>query len=156
MLERLKANPKTTSIPVVVVTIVQDRAIRLGAIDYLEKPIDEGRLLDCIQKVLIKGAKKILIADDDPEILHLLDTILRQKGYGTLLCSDGASTVAQVSKERPALILLDIKMPKVDGYGVLQILKENEETHDIPVIMMTGVESEMKEGKRKVLALGAS
>lgn len=158
VLERLKANPKTVSIPVVVVTIVQDRdmAIRLGAIDYLEKPIDEGRLLDCIQKVLVEDAKKILIADDDPEILHLLDTILRQKGYGTLLCSDGASTVAQVFEERPALILLDIKMPKVDGYGVLQILKGNEETRDIPVIMMTGVKSEMEEGKRKVLALGAS
>ena len=64
--------------------------------------------------------------------------------------------MVQSSRECPALILLDIKMPEVDGYGVLQILKRTKETRDIPVIVMTGVESEMKEGRGKVLALGAS
>ena len=159
VLERLNASPKTASIPVVVVTIVQDRdrAIRLGAVEYLTKPIDEGHLLACVRWILAKTAKKkILIADDDPEVLHFLDTTLRQNGYETILCSDGAAAVVQSSEERPNLILLDIKMPEVDGYGVLQILKRGKETCDIPIIVMTGVESEMKEGKGKVLALGAS
>jgi len=158
VLERLKADPETASIPVVVITIVQDRdrAIRLGAVEYLTKPIDEGRLLDCVRQIPTKSAKKkILIADDDPEILRLLDTVLRQNDYETILCSDGAAAVVQLSRKHPNLILLDIKMPKVDGYGVLQILKASEETRDIPVIVMTGVESEMEEGKGKVLTLGA-
>ena len=64
--------------------------------------------------------------------------------------------MVQSSKERPTLILLDIEMPEVDGYGALQILKRSKETCDIPVIVMTGVESEMKEGRGKVLTLGAS
>ncbi len=159
VLERLKAEPDTASIPVLVLTIVQDRdkAIRLGAVEYLTKPIDEARLLDCVRQILPKTAKKkILIADDDPDFLHFLDATLRQKGYETILCSDGATAVVQLSKERPALLLLDIKMPEVDGYGVLQILKRSKETCDVPVIVMTGVESEMKEGGGKVLALGAS
>ncbi|MBL7208730.1 MAG: PAS domain S-box protein [Dehalococcoidia bacterium] len=159
VLERLKAEPDTASIPVLVLTIVEDRdkAIRLGAVEYLTKPIDEARLLDCVRQILPKTAKKkILIADDDPDFLHFLDATLRQKGYETILCSDGATAVVQLSKERPALLLLDIKMPEVDGYGVLQILKRSKETCDVPVIVMTGVESEMKEGGGKVLALGAS
>jgi len=158
VLERLKAEPTTASIPVVVLTIVQDRdrAIRLGAVEYLTKPIDEAQLLDCVRRILTKSTKKkILVADDDPEILQLLDTALRQNGYETILCPDGAVAVVQLSKEHPALVLLDIKMPKVDGYGVLQILKANEETRDIPVIVMTGVESEIEEGRGKVLTLSA-
>ncbi len=159
VLERLKAEPDTASIPVLVLTIVQDRdkAIRLGAVEYLTKPIDEARLLDCVHQILPKTAKKkILIAEDDPDFLHFLDATLRQKGYETILCSDGATCVVQLSEERPALLLLDIKMPEVDGYGVLQILKRRKKTSDIPVIVMTGVESEMKKGRGKVLALGAS
>jgi len=159
VLEQLKAEPDTASIPVLVLTIVQDRdkAIRLGAVEYLAKPIDQARLLDYIRQILTKSTKKkILIADDDPDFLHFLDATLRQKGYETTLCSDGACAVVSLSEERPALILLDIKMPEVDGYGVLQILKKRRETSDIPVIVMTGVESEMQEGEGKVLAMGAS
>ena len=159
VLERLRAEPDTASIPVLVLTIVQDRdkAIRLGAVEYVAKPIDEAQLLNCIRQILTGSAKKkILIAEDDPDFLHFLDATLRQKGYETTLCSDGATCVVQLSKEHPALLLLDIKMPEVDGYGVLQILKRRKETSDIPVIVMTGVESEMKKGRGKVLALGAS
>ena len=159
VLEHLKAEPDTASIPVLMLTIVQDRdkAIKLGALEYLNKPIDEAQLLNCVRQILTENAKeKVLIADDDPDFLKLLDTTLRQKGYETILCSNGADTVAQASKKRPSLILLDIKMPVIDGYTVLQILKANEETRDIPVVVMTGVESEMKEGGGKVLALGAS
>ena len=159
VLERLRAEPDTASIPVLVLTIVQDRdkAIRLGAVEYVAKPIDEAQLLNCIRQILTGSAKKkILIAEDDPDFLHFLDATLRQKGYETTLCSDGATCVVQLSKEHPALLLLDIKMPNVDGYGVLQILKRRKETSDIPVIVMTGVESEMKKGRGKVLALGAS
>ena len=159
VLERLKAEPDTASIPVLMLTIVQDRnmAIRLGAVEYFTKPIDRDRLLDYVRRIMTKSVKKkILIADDDPEMLQLLGDILRQKGYETILCSDGATTVAQSSKKRPALILLNIRMPEVNGYGILQTLKMNKETCDIPVIVMSGGEYKVEESRKRVLTLGAS
>ena len=87
--------------------------------------------------------KKILLADDDPNILKLVKLRLEANGYEVVTASDGEECMAKVFSEKPQLILLDLMMPKVDGYAVLVGLKEmhglQEEIPDIPVIVLTAM-----------------
>ncbi len=85
------------------------------------------------------AAKKILIVDDDANILELFRDILEDKGYQVVTYTRGWEALQSVSRDRPDLIILDIMMPRVNGYEVCQILKENPTTKDIPVIFLTAL-----------------
>jgi CheY-like chemotaxis protein len=80
---------------------------------------------------------KILIVDDEPDLLELLKTTLLGNGYDVVTANDGLQGLEQVGNESPDLILLDIKMPRMDGYTMLRELKKSEKTKHIPVIMLT-------------------
>ena len=82
-------------------------------------------------------AKKILVADDEPSIVRVLEYRLRHNGYEVIVARDGKKCLEKSRKERPDLILLDVVMPGLNGFEVCKRLKENEETKDIPVIMLT-------------------
>jgi CheY-like chemotaxis protein len=92
--------------------------------------------------------KKILIADDRPEVVELVKVTLEGEGYQTIDASDGRVALEKIGKEKPDLILLDIIMPKMDGFEVLRNLKDDPNTKDIPVIMLTakGQKSDQEEG----------
>lgn len=82
--------------------------------------------------------KKILVIDDEEEICKLVKTGLERNGeYSVVLATSGQDGVLFAQMEKPDLILLDIKMPDMDGFEVLQQIKENKETGGIPVIMVT-------------------
>ena len=85
-------------------------------------------------------AEKILVADDEQEIRHLLDHFLRGQGYEVVLAADGNQALKLATEESPQLIVLDIKMPGLDGLEVCKRLKEKEHTKLIPVIVITGFE----------------
>lgn len=80
---------------------------------------------------------KILIVDDTPENIQLLGTILRTNGYQIIVAQDGLQVFDAIERVMPDLILLDIMMPKIDGFGVCEKLKADEKTRDIPVIFLT-------------------
>ena len=96
-------------------------------------------------------AEKILIADDEQEIRELLDNFLTGQGYEVVLASDGNQALQLASEENPQAIILDIKMPGLDGLEVCKRLKEKEQTRLIPVIVITGFE----DNKIEALNLGA-
>ncbi|MCB4790931.1 MAG: response regulator [Elusimicrobia bacterium] len=81
--------------------------------------------------------RKILIADDEPDILSILGDLLTKAGFNVTLAKDGLETLEKVNKDKPDLIVLDIMMPRLDGHSVNIKLKENKETANIPVIIMT-------------------
>jgi len=81
--------------------------------------------------------KKILVIDDEPAIHRLLQIILEGEGFLVIGPVEGGGTAPALSGDKPDLIILDILMPEVDGFDVLQILKEDEETQDIPVLILT-------------------
>ena len=83
-------------------------------------------------------ADKILVADDEKEIRSLLDDFLKVEGYEVVLAADGEQALELAETEDPQAIILDIKMPKMDGNEVCKRLKENEQTRFIPVIIITG------------------
>ena len=90
---------------------------------------------------------KILVVDDEPDIVDYLVTQLAERGYATLTARDGQQALAQVAAEAPDLILLDWVMPVMDGLEVCRRLKASEETRLIPVIIVTaldGIDSRIK------------
>ena len=83
--------------------------------------------------------KKILIVDDEPDQIDFATTILEENGYAAISALDGAAGMDLVRQEKPALILLDIMMPKKGGIGMYQELKKDGTTSNIPVVIVTGV-----------------
>lgn len=96
-------------------------------------------------------AARVLIVDDEPEAVELLQEFLGAKGYDVITAGDGAEAVRKVMDERPHLILLDVRMPKMDGLEVLRRVREIDK--EVGVIMVTGVTEE--EIGRQAMALGA-
>jgi CheY-like chemotaxis protein len=124
---------------VVIVSVVgdEDRGKALGAIDYLTKPLDIDNLLSVVEDIVTEH-DTVLIADDDEDTLMLLREALRNNGLGLRTTRRGDRALQLAQMIRPALLLLDLNMPGLDGYEVLKALREDERTADIPVIVMTG------------------
>ncbi len=156
ILEELKSNPATQEIPVVVVSVLPDReeGLRLGAVDYVTKPIDEQRLLHAVRQVLVRRGT-VLVVDDDRDNLSLMREILRTNGFGVRTTSRGLRALRVAREVQPALILLDLKLRDLDGCAVLKRLKDHPTTQDIPVIVMTASVVSDDAKREKVLALGA-
>ena len=144
VLERLKANPLTSGIPVVIVSVISetDRGCSLGAVDYVVKPFEEEQLFGAVRKALssVEETKshRLVVAEDDPDVLALLEQSLSLHGYEVWTASDGLEALARVRECHPDLILLDTKMPGMDGYEVIRQLKHDEDTSSIPIVVTTG------------------
>lgn len=82
-------------------------------------------------------AKKILAVDDEKHIVRLVQVNLERQGYQVVTANDGKEALEKVESERPDLVVLDVMMPYMDGFEVLQNLRRNASTRDIPVIMLT-------------------
>ena len=83
---------------------------------------------------------KILLVDDDQDFVQLLEFDLKKHGYQTVIAQNGEEGLEKVQTEKPDLIVLDIKMPKVDGYTFVRRLKKNPDTKNTPVIVLTSYE----------------
>ncbi len=94
--------------------------------------------------------KKILIADDRPEVVELVTATLEGEGYQIICAFDGREALEKIGREKPDLVLLDIVMPKMNGFEVLAKAKNDPQTKDIPIIMITakGQKLDEDEGRR--------
>jgi len=81
---------------------------------------------------------KILVVDDDPDALDTMAAILETRDYEVLTALSGVEGISKAREEKPNLIIMDVMMPKVDGFTVCKMIKEDEEIKDIPVILLTG------------------
>ena len=83
------------------------------------------------------ASKRVLICDDDPVILRLLQVNLELEGYDVLLAHHGENAIQVANAEHPDLVILDIMMPRLDGYQTCERLKANDATKDIPVVFLS-------------------
>jgi signal transduction histidine kinase/CheY-like chemotaxis protein len=158
VLNVLKHDPATASIPVVVVSIVDNRdfGLVLGATDYLVKPIDPERLRDALHSLnglRDSGGGSVLIVDDDPALREVLSSVLAEDGWRVLTAADGEAALAAVEREKPSAIVLDLMMPRVDGFEVLNSLRMKPTTRDLPVIVVTA--KDLTDDDRERLARNA-
>ena len=99
------------------------------------------------------GRKKILIVDDEKDIVRALMTRFQAAGYDVAAAFDGAQGIFMAHKEKPDLIVLDIRMPAGDGFRTAERLKRSTHTWGIPVIFLTG--SPLKEAESRAIEIGA-
>jgi len=85
---------------------------------------------------------KILVADDSPTLLKIIESFLSQEGYEIITAQDGIEALQKIYQENPSLIILDVMMPKMTGYQVCRILKHDKETQNIPIILLTALEQQ--------------
>ena len=143
-LGHLKAESSTAAIPVVIVSMLDERGkgFALGAAEYLVKPVKRDDLLAALRRFtatlpgLPRGGK-VLAIDDDPLAVELIEAVLRPQGYTVLKALNGADGLALARRERPALVILDLMMPEVDGFAVVERLREDPTTANIPIVILT-------------------
>ena len=92
----------------------------------------------------MSASKKILIIDDEPDILEYLSTFLQDNGYATITAKDGAEAMSQVELENPDLVTLDITMPEESGVKFYRKMKQNPNLKQIPIIIVTGVSDDFE------------
>ncbi len=133
-----KADPALAHIPIVIVSVEEQRArgISLGAVDYLVKPVDPERLVAAITRHVGLGTGEILVVDDDATTRELVCRQLAAAGFGTAQAADGDAALLRARVNRPAMVVLDLMMPGVSGFEVLQRMRA--ERIDVPVVVLTG------------------
>lgn len=114
----------------------------------LEEPVEEG-LLAALSKVAVDRYPRILIVDDNADVRRLIRRILQSQGNYTLFeATNGREAVDLANQEHPNLIILDLMMPGMDGFAVIEKLQSTPDTADIPVIVVTAKELTLEEKKR--------
>ncbi|UCC89007.1 MAG: GAF domain-containing protein [Anaerolineales bacterium] len=164
VLERLKRDPTTSSIPVIIVSVVPDaetRGLALGAAGYIGKPFEERQVLSQVQEVLSSlgigengQLSHVLVVDDDHHIVEWLKEALTQSGFVVQGAYNGQEALALAREDSPDLILLDLKMPDMDGYEVIRRLRREHTTRNIPVIIITGHAIDDDYDHVKILGMG--
>ena len=101
-----------------------------------------------------EAATKILVVDDEPRNVKILQIQLQARGYDVLTAGDGAEALQIIANELPDLILLDINMPKVDGFEVVERVRANKKTEFIPIVMITALR-DTQENRIKAVEAGA-
>ena len=140
VLSALQNNEITKNIPVIMLTMTNEPDIgySLGATDYLTKPIDWERLSKVLEKHEIEtGSESILIVEDDEITRDMLKKSLETNEYKVVVAKNGKEGLERVKKAKPALILLDLMMPEMDGFEFAEHLRDNNEWLDIPVVVIT-------------------
>jgi CheY-like chemotaxis protein len=149
VIQELKADPETREIPVVICSIVSEKeyGLSLGASDYLVKPILEDDLVAALERLRReKDPCQVLVVDDQSEDRDLLRRMIESReGYEVVEAAGGQEAIDLVSRTRPDIIVLDLMMPEVDGFAVLESVKADRGTRSIPIIVVTAKDLTQKE-----------
>ena len=140
VLSALKTDPATADIPVVMLTMVEDRpmGVALGATDYVTKPVQKSRVLEAVSRCVAHKSDDILVVEDDPMAADIVMRTVRADGRQCRHARNGREALAMVHESRPALIILDLMMPEMDGFTFLDALRvEGADFPDIPVVVLT-------------------
>jgi signal transduction histidine kinase/CheY-like chemotaxis protein len=141
VLAALKADSELGDIPVVMLTVVPDRGLghSLGAVDVLTKPVDRAQLT-AVLKRLVHREGPVLVVEDDAVTREMIRHVVEKAGLVVAEAVNGRSALGWLNHHGPpAIILLDLMMPEMDGFEFLDALKNNAEWTDIPVIVLTGM-----------------
>ena len=148
--------PKTRSIPIIAITAglsntVEDECIRIGCNEFLFKPFTASQLISSITMLLNQNGsnratkeprqhqmkKKILIVDDNPDLICILQVQLKYRGYDTVQATNGMQAVDIATAQLPDLIVMDIMMPQMNGLQAARLIRENPKTRSIPILAST-------------------
>ncbi|NJN88330.1 MAG: response regulator [Leptolyngbyaceae cyanobacterium SL_7_1] len=138
----LKNDPDLADIPVILLTLVDNKNMgyALGASEYLVKPIDRNRLIAILNRYRHGSPQSILVVDDDLASRVLLRQVLEKEGWQVIEAENGRGALAALQQHQPTLMLLDLMMPELDGFEVLERLQAQPEWRSLPIIIITAKE----------------
>jgi signal transduction histidine kinase/CheY-like chemotaxis protein len=141
VLAQLKADPATAAIPVIVVSMLDERGrgFALGAAEYLVKPVGKEQLLAALYRAAAMPEQKhtVVAIDDDPLAIELVRASLEPEGWTVLGAATGQEGLALIREQQPSAVLLDLLMPGMDGFEVVEALRADPGTRSIPVVILT-------------------
>jgi signal transduction histidine kinase/CheY-like chemotaxis protein len=141
VLAQLKADPATAAIPVVVVSMLDERGrgFALGAAEYLVKPVSKDQLLAALYRAAAIPERKhtVVALDDDPLAIELVRASLEPEGWTVLGAATGQDGLALIRERQPSAVLLDLLMPGMDGFEVVEALRADPDTKSVPVVILT-------------------
>jgi GAF domain-containing protein/DNA-binding response OmpR family regulator len=139
VLAAIKGDPALASIPVVLMSIVEEknRGYALGAADYLVKPVDRTKLIGTLTSICGPAAGSVLLVDDDDLVRRGVRQALEPIGWKVAEAENGQIAIESLAAARPDVIILDLMMPKMDGFEFLNELRAQPDWQDIPVVVIT-------------------
>ncbi|QGY01618.1 response regulator [Methylobacterium mesophilicum SR1.6/6] len=165
VLRALRADPEIGATPIVMVTVLDEQslAFSLGATDYLQKPIDWGGLRQIVDRFRPAASDgPILVVDDEADVRGHLCAYLGREGFSVAEAENGLRALDAVTARRPCLVLLDLMMPEMDGFGFLRALRARPDCRDVPVVVLTAKDITADDRRRlagqadRVLAKGTT
>ncbi|MEA5539792.1 response regulator [Limnoraphis robusta Tam1] len=157
VLSALKADPELADIPVIVLSFVSNktRGFALGASDYLIKPVDGKRLGNLVSKYQHQHhdddsnpINHILIVEDDLSARQMLRELLERDGWRVWEAEDGSTALKQLSQNTPSLILLDLVLPQISGFELIDLLRNTPDWARIPIIVTTAMDLTSRESSQ--------
>ena len=140
VLTALKSDPALAGIPVVMLTVLDEQSMgfSLGAADYLTKPVSRARLLAAVQRLAVPAPEtRVLVVEDDESTRSMLRRTLARAGWSVSEAENGRVALDRMRAEPPALVLLDLMMPEMDGFEFLEAVHVEPAWRTIPVIVLT-------------------
>jgi GAF domain-containing protein/DNA-binding response OmpR family regulator/HAMP domain-containing protein len=153
VLTALKADADLYDIPVIIVTMAPDRGIglSLGAVDVLTKPVDRARLTALIHR-LVRRDGPVLVVEDDADTREMMRHTIAKMGLAVAEAANGRRALGWLGEHAPpAMILLDLMMPEMDGFEFLDALSARPEWHEIPIVVVTAKQLSGAERERLLL-----
>lgn len=152
VLQSLKAEAATRDIPVIICSILeeQERGFSLGAADYLVKPILEDDLVQALDRLNGDDSiQEVLVIDDDPNDLRLMGKMLVDQGrYKPILAEGGAKGWEMITSKTPQAVILDLFMPEMDGFAILEKMRSSPVLREVPVIVVSGADLTAEQKQR--------
>ena len=140
VLAELKADPVTVGVPVVIVSMLDEHSagFALGAAEYLVKPVSQDDLLDAMRRCTpARSGGTVVAIDDEPAALDLAEAALAPAGWTVVRASGGQEGIELVRRSPPDVVLLDLLMPDLDGFAVVERLRSDPALADVPIVVMT-------------------
>jgi CheY-like chemotaxis protein len=155
----LKERADTKDIPIVICSIYTPTESSLSPqsltdLDWVSKPVDKNLLFHSLKQVLAKSSKpvRVLLVEDDTELAELLVTLLKSHKIETFLAQNGREAIHLCQEVKPDLLILDIILPQVDGFGVVEWLHQHNQFCTIPVVVYSA--KDLDDTERNRLKLG--
>jgi CheY-like chemotaxis protein len=151
VLSALKADAALRRVPVVMMTIVDDRSLgfALGATDYLVKPVDREQLLDALRRACPEpAAARVLVVEDDRATREILTRTLEKEGWSVQEAENGRVALEHLAVSLPDVVLLDLAMPEMNGFELLDVVRADDRLRDVPVVVVTSMDLSEEERQR--------
>jgi signal transduction histidine kinase/CheY-like chemotaxis protein len=151
VLALLKADPDLAGIPVIMLTVRadQDFGFAMGVADYLQKPIERDRLIGVLRKYhQHKPMNHVLVVEDDPAMREMLVRMVGNKEWTVASAENGLAALECITQRKPSLILLDLRMPVMNGFEMVAELHKHEDWRKIPVVVVSAKELTTEDRER--------